>query len=146
MIRTGWIESVAKTARVKQPCDTHARRNVRRLKMSHARVLSCNENSWRGCRRVHRGGWSRERGGRDVLCLSPWLPDPQCTFGDFPKGGGRNPACTVRCISPLVSVWPAAPPAYICSARFLLPHQRVGVGGSRRCECALACLRECLCA
>lgn len=55
MITTGWIESVAKKARVKQPCDTHARRNVRRLKMSHARVLSCNGNSWRGCRRVHRG-------------------------------------------------------------------------------------------
>lgn len=156
MIMTGWIESVAKKARVKQPCDTHARRDVHGLKMSgaHART-SCNENSWRGCRLVHRGdeagregGWEGGReGGRDVLCLSPWLPDPRCTFGDFPKGGRHNlPAPRAAFLLPDRLLSSSSP---LCSSRMhpflhaFCCHIRVW-GGGHDCECALA--RECLCA
>lgn len=125
MITTGWIESIAKKARVKQPCDTHARRNVRRLKMSHVHVVSCNENSWRGCRRVHRGDEAGSEGGMSSAFHLD-CQTPGARLGIFQREADATLPALRAVFSPLVSVWPAAPPACICSACSLLPHQSVG--------------------
>lgn len=160
MIMTGWIESVAKKARVRQPCDTHARRDVQRLKMSgaHART-SCNENSWRGCRRVHRGDEAGSEGGREGgreagreggMSSASHL-DCQtlgARLGIFQREADTT--CLHRALhfsSPTACsrpVCPCAPPA--CIRYCTLSVATSEWGGGHYCECASAYLRECLCA
>lgn len=72
-------------------------RNKQKKTRTHKKA-ECDENSWRGCRRVWEGEEAEGYGGRDVLCFSPWLPDPRCAFGDFPKAAKDSLSLPVRCL------------------------------------------------
>lgn len=119
---------------------------VHGLKMSAVHVTSCNENSWRGCRRVHRGGRGEGEGAGSEGGMSSAshldCQTPGARLGIFQ----REAAATLparRRLSPPVSVCPAAPPACICAPRSLSSRQTVAV---RVCVCACWRARVTVCA
>lgn len=65
MVMTGWIKRGVKKACMKSACDTHARGMCGEWKRGTRTHTSCSENSWRGCRRVHKGEEAGKEGGRE---------------------------------------------------------------------------------
>lgn len=138
---------------MKQPCDAHARRNVRRLKMSGAHG-SCNENSWRGCRRVHRGdeagseGAGREEGRAGGMSSASHL---DCQTLSARLGIFQREADTtwlhhaLHCSSPTACLLSFS--LSLCLASRMQPFlhafcRHIRVGGGHGCERAFVCVKQ----
>lgn len=124
---------------------THARTQANEwiLKNRHTHTHTCcNENSWRGCRRVHKGEEAGREGGREgcplpltlavrlgifqrepeITCLNSTLHSSSLLLYSF--SSPLFPSASHPSLPPSFTSSPIAFPKATCVCTLLLPHQR----------------------